>query len=189
MNAMEEKSPMDICGICGKRREKAGVLIFYKGRFLCDTCIEDQNKRILKEFEEGKIKDGVPRESDQDEPGEAGAVDEEFEDDANSWPLNPLDLDRLDNMVRRNSEVPWIEDLSKEEIDPEAVNLIPKALAEQYTLIPIRREEQSLVVAFSDPADEEAIQELRYFTNLDIIVNSADEFDIEDAIEKYYPDF
>ena len=43
-----------------------------------------------------------------------------------------------------------------------------------------------MIVAFSDPTDEEALNEVRRFTGMEVSVVVADSDEIEDAIIKYY---
>lgn len=180
-----------VCSRCGRRRHQAGALIPFKGALICDSCIIENNKKVLKEFEDSDINEMAPEDADRETAGGASPAfeDEEGEELPFSNPFQPMDLEKVEHLLKISEEIPRIEDLSNERIDPEAVNLVPRAIAEQYCLIPIRKEGRSLVVAFSDPADEEAIQEVKYFTSfnsLDVSIKAADSDDIEEAIEKYY---
>lgn len=175
------KSPFDICGRCGKRRHEVGVLIPYKGKYICDQCVIQQNKMALKMLKMEQDKD------------EEVILEEEEENELDLDDFAPVrfDIEKIEERLKKKQEVPWIEDLSKVEIDPKAVSLVPRAIAEQYCLIPIRMEGKNLVVAFSDPDDEEALQELKYFLDvksLNISIAGADAMEIEEAIEKYYKD-
>ncbi len=183
------------CRECGKPKQEVGVLIPYKGKYLCDLCIIENNNRILAELGEDdeevtpledELKDtpNISLEGDSEE-GEA-----EDEEDAEWSPMTSLDEDSLDYIFRKSGRHKdgGIEqkDLKDERIDPDAVALLPRAVAEQFCLIPLRREGKDLVVAFSDPSDEEALQEVKYFTGMDVNVVAADPEQIEDAISKYY---
>jgi len=59
-------------------------------------------------------------------------------------------------------------DLPKYEIDPDALKLVPEAMARKYTLLPLRVEESSLFVAMADPTNLYAIEDLRVRTSLNI---------------------
>lgn len=178
-----KKSPFDICGRCGKRRQEVGVLIPYKGEYICDQCVIHQNKMALKILKMEQM--------NRDEEIIPGNEEEENELDLEEFAPARLDIEKLEQRLKRKQEIPWIEDLSKVEIDPKVVSLVPKAIAEQFCLIPIRMEGKNLVVAFSDPDDEEALQELKYFLGVksfNISIAGADAAEIEEAIEKYYKD-
>lgn len=115
--------------------------------------------------------------------------DIEPDDDIMAWsPLHPVEDEAIDRIVNRvqKSRAAERKDLSKEYFDPDAVALLPRSIAEQFCLIPIRREGNELMVAFSDPSDEEALTEVVNMTGLSIAPVVADADEIEDAIEKYY---
>jgi len=180
------KSAEDFCARCGRLRRQTAILIRYKDGFICDRCIEERNREVLKDLE-GSDPVGTPQGKDKESAESGGSeVEGEEGEETEPSPISPLDFDKLDMLRKQQGDTPRIEDLSGEKFDPEAVTLIPRAIAEQFCIIPIRIEGKHLVVAFSDPNDEEALREVQYFTNLDINVVSADELDIEEAIEKYY---
>lgn len=186
---MKPRSSTDVCVRCGKTRRQAGALIPHKSGFICDLCIIQKNKEILQELEEvGEKERARPDSEAEEETGDnKEAGDEEGEEEnSHQWPMNQVDFERVDQLLKQHGDFPRIEDLSVEKIDPDAVTLIPRAMAEQYCLIPIRKEGRQLTVAFSDPNDEEAIQDIKGITDCDISVVAADAYDIEEAIEKYY---
>ncbi len=49
----------------------------------------------------------------------------------------------------------------EDEIDPEALDLVPESLARKHLLVPLRLEHNQLVVAMANPSDVVAIDELR----------------------------
>ncbi|HEX9977908.1 MAG TPA: ATPase, T2SS/T4P/T4SS family [Acidimicrobiia bacterium] len=69
-------------------------------------------------------------------------------------------------------------------IDPGAAALIPESLARRYGVIPIRFEQDALVVAMADPANVLVIDDVRAITGLRIIPKIATRGDIEDAIRR-----
>ncbi|GEM_PF-5692314 len=180
------------CKRCGKSQGEVAVLIPYRGEHLCDTCVEKMNRKVLEEFardEEIRPLEGDEAEESAETFEDDDDEDIESEDDLTAWsPLKPFDEESIGRMIERITDGETIErkDLSKEPIDPGAVALLPKAVAEQFCLIPIRKESKKLLVAFSDPDDEEALYEVKYFTGMEVNVVAADQEDIEAAIEKYY---
>jgi len=180
------------CRRCGEPRGRVSVLIPYRGERICDRCVIEMNLEVLRDF--ARDEEMAPLDSEiSEEHDDMSEIDDDFEveaeEDIMAWsPLYPVDDDLLDRMTKRINDGEKIEwkDLSAEQIDPDAVALIPKAVAEQFCLIPIRKSGRKLLVAFSDPTDEEAVHEVQYFAGMDVNVVAADEDDIEAAIRKYY---
>ena len=72
-------------------------------------------------------------------------------------------------------------------IAKEVLELVSPKLAENYLVIPLRKKGKSLQVAMADPLDLNALNDLRFFTKLDIEVAVAPQGDILDAIQTNYP--
>lgn len=77
-------------------------------------------------------------------------------------------------------------DLSMIVIDPEVAALIPEAVAKRYQIIPIRREQDKVVLAMADPTNIFAIDDAQLATGLLVEVVIATESDIERAINRVY---
>lgn len=77
-------------------------------------------------------------------------------------------------------------DLKDVEIPEEIIRLIDRKLAKSYNLIPLRIENESLVVAMSDPANIYAIDDLRLSTGYEITPLLADSDVIDEKIDQYY---
>jgi type IV pilus assembly protein PilB len=75
-------------------------------------------------------------------------------------------------------------DLSDFQIDLTAAQTIPQTLAKRYTALPIAFEEETLVVAMSDPGNVFAVDDIRTLTGRDIRIVVATRSDIADAIER-----
>jgi len=184
------------CKECGKPRPEVGVLIPYKGEYLCDFCVIENNKRIiaqLNEEEVAPVDEELEGATDMREVSdfEENEYYEDEEEGLMEWsPMTFLDEDSIDYVPGKSRRYKSgdIEqrNLHDEKIDPDAVALLPRAVAERFCLIPLRREGKDLVVAFSDPSDEEALREVRYFTGMDVNIVAADPEQIEAAISKYY---
>lgn len=79
-----------------------------------------------------------------------------------------------------------IDKLSDFHIDSEVIRLVPEYIAKKYTILPIRKEESTLIIAISKSLDFFAIDDLKAVTGLDIRLVLAKDKDIRSAIEKYY---
>lgn len=76
--------------------------------------------------------------------------------------------------------------ISKFEVDPEVIKLIPAELARKYTLLPLHRMGHLLTVAMADPTNLTAIEDIRFKTELNVQPVVAPETPLKMAIEKYY---
>ena len=76
--------------------------------------------------------------------------------------------------------------LERYDIQPEAVKKIPDNIARIHELIPIQIADGKLVVAMSDPLNIFAIDDVKIYSGMDIIVNIASSEDIRKAIDKLY---
>jgi len=77
--------------------------------------------------------------------------------------------------------------LKNVKIAKEVIELVSPQLAENYLVIPLKKKEKSLLVAMADPLDLNALNDLRFFTQLSIDVAVVPQEDILDAIERHYP--
>lgn len=69
-------------------------------------------------------------------------------------------------------------------IDPAAAALIPESLARRYAAVPIRFEDDALVVAMADPGNVLVVDDIRAITALRIIPRIATRSEIEEAIRR-----
>jgi len=72
------------------------------------------------------------------------------------------------------------------EIDPETLKLLPREIALRLLVIPIRRENNVLFVAMSDPIDVSLFDELTFRTGLRVKPLLASEAQIREGIEKHF---
>ena len=77
-------------------------------------------------------------------------------------------------------------DLSESSIDQGAISLIPGVLCRRYTAIPVRLEEDRLVVAMADPSNVFAIDDLRSAAGMDVRAVVSTKADVLAAIDRYY---
>ncbi|WP_245249636.1 GspE/PulE family protein [Vagococcus allomyrinae] len=78
-------------------------------------------------------------------------------------------------------------DLFSQSFDKALLELIPRSFAKQYSVYPLRREEDRLEVAMSQPKNFSVLNELRIITGLMIEPVKAEEGDIQQLIVRDYP--
>ncbi len=76
--------------------------------------------------------------------------------------------------------------ISKFEVEPDVLALVPAELARKYTVLPLHRMGHILTVAMSDPTNLTAIEDIRFKTELNVQPVVAPETPLKMAIEKYY---
>lgn len=87
--------------------------------------------------------------------------------------------------LQQRLEVPFV-DLQEERIDRAAVQLVPRELAQKYSLIPLRVQGGELTVATNNPLDFYAFGELGLVTGMQIVPVLATKRDLNDAIHRCY---
>src|SRR5690625_705575 len=71
-------------------------------------------------------------------------------------------------------------------IEQEIIHLVPKDIAKRYQVMPIRTEDNQLLIAMADPMDYFAIEELRMATGYQIVPAIATKDALQKTITKYY---
>ena len=84
-------------------------------------------------------------------------------------------------ILAQQLDIPFFE-LEEYIVDPAVVSLIPEHLCERYRLIPIMKTGDKLVVALSDPLNEDAIADIRLLTGLNLKVVVATPGDVNAAL-------
>ena len=94
-----------------------------------------------------------------------------------------------DNQILRALEkyyqVPGVE-VNTFDVDPAVVSLVPREVCDKYTLIPIQKAGNTLVVAFADPGNIVVKEDLRFITRHRIQAVVGTEVAIASAIDKNY---
>ncbi|MGI5921021.1 MAG: GspE/PulE family protein [Syntrophomonadaceae bacterium] len=70
-------------------------------------------------------------------------------------------------------------------IEPEAVELIPPHLVRLHKILPISRNKNSITLAMAEPLSQQALDDVRMATGLEVIPVWADEQELETAISQY----
>ncbi|MDD4201892.1 MAG: ATPase, T2SS/T4P/T4SS family [Candidatus Omnitrophica bacterium] len=77
-------------------------------------------------------------------------------------------------------------DIKKEKIDPSVVKMIPYDKAKKWGVFPLRKENEKIVVAMSDPLDVITIDEIRIMVNAEVKPILATKKDIANLCETHY---
>src|SRR5437016_8013564 len=77
-------------------------------------------------------------------------------------------------------------DLTRFEVDPKILKLLPPDVATKHTVLPLKREGRTLTVAIADPNNVTAIEDIKFITRCDVFPVIAGEYTLRNAIEKYY---
>ncbi len=88
-------------------------------------------------------------------------------------------------LLARQHRMPAI-DLSRFEVDPKLLKLIPAELASKHTVLPLKRDGRQLTVAIADPTNLGVVDDLKFITRYDIVPVLAGEYSMRAAIEKHY---
>ncbi len=81
--------------------------------------------------------------------------------------------------------VPFVE-ISKSQVDPDAVGLVPERIAKKYMVMPLTHEHRVLKVAMADPLNLHAIDDLRFSTEMEVQPSVATLTEVEAAINTHY---
>ena len=91
----------------------------------------------------------------------------------------------ITKVLARQHRMPAV-DLSRFEVDPKLVKLIPGDLATKHVVLPLKREGRTLTVAMADPTDHGLLEDLKFITRYDLFPVIAGEFTLRALIEKHY---
>jgi type IV pilus assembly protein PilB len=77
-------------------------------------------------------------------------------------------------------------DLSRFEVDPKIIKLVPADVAVKHMVLPLKRDGRTLTVAMADPTNMGVVDDLKFITRYDIFPVIAGEYTLRTAIERYY---
>ena len=99
--------------------------------------------------------------------------------------LGYIKEDELLSFLSAQYRVPSVK-ISKMEINPNVIKLIPSSISKKYFIIPINRMGPKLTVAMVDPSNIVVIDEIKFMTGFNVEPVVASETEIIDAVKKYY---
>lgn len=91
----------------------------------------------------------------------------------------------ITKVLARQYRMPAV-DLSRFEVDPKIIKMVPADVALKHTVLPLKREGRTLTVAMADPTNVGVIDDLKFITRFDIFPVIAGEYTLRNAIAKYY---
>src|SRR6266705_595297 len=91
----------------------------------------------------------------------------------------------ISKMLARQYRMPAV-DLSRFEVDPKIIKLLPPDIAVKHTVLPLKREGRTLTVAIADPNNVTAIEDIKFITRCDVFPVIAGEYTLRNAIDRYY---
>ncbi len=77
-------------------------------------------------------------------------------------------------------------DLSRFEVDPKVLKLIPADLATKNVVLPLKREGRTLTVAMADPTKMGVVEDLKFITRYDVFPVLAGEQTLRSIIDRHY---
>jgi type IV pilus assembly protein PilB len=91
----------------------------------------------------------------------------------------------ITKLLARQYRMPAV-DLSRFEVDPKLVRLIPADLASKHVVLPLKREGRTLTIAMADPTDHGLLEDLKFITRYDLFPVIAGEYTLRMLIERHY---
>ena len=100
----------------------------------------------------------------------------------------PLDINAIVEMIASRAEAPGQPriDLRKHKVQPAVLRLIPEAIARKWDIMPLRIEDNFLIVAMADPDNLYAIEDVRALSRMEVKVLHAALMDVQGAINLHY---
>ena len=100
----------------------------------------------------------------------------------------PLDINAIVEMIASRAEAPGQPriDLRKHKVQPAVLRLIPEAIARKWDIMPLRIEDNFLIVAMADPDNLYAIEDVRALSRMEVKILHAALMDVQGAINLHY---
>jgi len=99
--------------------------------------------------------------------------------------LGFIEETEVTKMLARQYRMPAV-DLSRFEVEPKILKLLPPDIAIKHTVLPLKREGRTLTIAIVDPNNVTAIEDIKFITRCDVFPVIAGEYTLRNAIERYY---
>lgn len=116
------------------------------------------------------------------------SVSEAIEAEGASVLYKPLDINAIVKMIESRAESPGLPrlDLTKHKVHPAVLRLVPEAVARKWDIMPLRIEDNLLIVAMADTNNLYAIEDLRALSRMEVRVLRAALMDVRGAINLHY---
>lgn len=80
-------------------------------------------------------------------------------------------------------------DMNKLEVNPDAISLIPRSVAENHLMLPFDFGDGNIDIVTNDPLNFKGIHEIRELSGLYPVISLAEKERVENAIDVYYADY
>jgi type IV pilus assembly protein PilB len=91
----------------------------------------------------------------------------------------------ITKVLARQYRMPAV-DLSRFEVDPKILKLIPADLATKNVVLPLKREGRTLTVAMADPTNLGLLEDLKFITRYDLFPVIAGEYTLRAILDKHF---
>jgi type IV pilus assembly protein PilB len=88
-------------------------------------------------------------------------------------------------VLARQYRMPAV-DLSRFEVDPKVLKMVPGDFALKHVVLPLKREGRTLTVAMADPTNTGVLDDLKFITRYDLFPVIAGEYTLRNLLEKHY---
>jgi len=88
-------------------------------------------------------------------------------------------------VLARQYRMPAV-DLTRFEVDPKILKLVPSDFAMKHVVLALKREGRTLTVAMADPTNTGVLDDLKFITRFDLFPVIAGEYTLRNIIEKHY---
>lgn len=88
-------------------------------------------------------------------------------------------------ILGRKLNIPYV-NIKNVKIDPSIFIKVPAKFASHYKIMPLEIVDNDLIIAMTDPLDMRTLDDIRLLLNLEVKGVLASEFEIQEAIRKYY---
>ena len=99
--------------------------------------------------------------------------------------LGYLTEDKLLPVLGKQLKVPFV-DLSKTDINPEVLKMVPEKICRKHNLVPISFDGKNLTIGMADPLQVFIIDEISFQNQCEVIRAISSENQISDAIDRLY---
>jgi type IV pilus assembly protein PilB len=93
--------------------------------------------------------------------------------------------EQVTEALAKQFQIPFVT-LQNLKIAPEVINMVPRAVAEENRIMPIKMNGRTVTIAMTDPLDLFTLDNLRFILNTDIDCVLATPTDVQGAIQRHY---
>jgi hypothetical protein len=97
-----------------------------------------------------------------------------------------MDAQALAAFLSKQYGVPQADQNELDHISPEAIKLVPKNAADKLNILPLRIENDALVVAMMDPSDDRMIKKIEENIGHKMVLKIASELDVRQGLKVHY---